>query len=391
MTVRRTSLAVKNLKHQATRTVVSVGGVTLAITLMFMQLGFLGAVGDTATVVYRRMPMDVLVRSPDYLHLFEPASIDETAALIIAAVPGVAEVRPLDTVLAPWQNPHNFETRAIAAIGVDPPRPGVRLPELDTKLRRLSSPEFVLVDRTSRAEFGPADGVKFGSADVGQTTEVNQRRVRIVGTFAMGTGLSAAGAMIINREGFRRISPQDHEGRVSLLLVRLQPGSDIEAGRERIAAKLARTGFGSLQVLTASEAMWRERMRWYSETPIGLIFAMGVALAIIVGGVVCYMVLAAEVLANLPEYATLKAIGYSDRFLSRVLLQQALLLALGAFVPALLLSLLLYAVTTELAEVPIRMTAERVLFVAAMSAAMCGVAGVVAVRKLNKAEPASLF
>lgn len=391
MTVRRTPLAVKNLTHQATRTVVSVGGVTLAVTLMFMQLGFLGAVGDTATVVYERMPMDVLVRSPDYLHLFEPASIDETSAFLIATVPEVAEVRTVDTVLAPWQNPHTFETRAIAAIGVDPPRPGIRLPELDAKVRRLSSPEFVLVDRASREEFGPVAGSKFGSADVAQTTEVNQRRVRIVGTFEMGTGLAAAGAMIINREGFQRISPQAHEGRASLLLVRLHPGSDPRAGRDAVADKLARTGFGSLQVLTASEAMRRERLRWYTETPIGLIFAMGVVLAVVVGGVICYMVLAAEVLANLPEYATLKAIGYSNRFLGVVLLQQSLLLAVGSFLPALLLSLGLYAVTTELADVPIRMTLERILFVGAMSAAMCAAAGVMALRKLAKAEPASLF
>lgn len=389
--MRRTSLAVKTLTHQATRTAVSVGGVTLAVTLMFMQLGFLGAVGDTATVVYRRMPMDVLVRSPDYLHLFEPASVDERAVFSIASVPEVAEVRTLDTVLAPWQNPHTFEIRAIAAIGIEPPRPGVLLPELDAKVRRLSSPEFVLVDRASREEFGPLADGRFGKADVGQTTEVNERRVRIVGTFAMGTGLAAAGAMMVNRDGFRRISPHDHDGRASLLLVRLQPGSDVERGRDAVAAKLARSGFGSLQVLTASEAMRRERVRWYTETPIGLIFAMGVALAIVVGGVVCYMVLSAEVLANLSEYATLKAMGYSDRFLGRTLLHQSLLLAAASFAPALLLSLFLYGVTTELADVPIRMTVERVILVAAMSAAMCAAAGAMAIRKLAKAEPAALF
>ena len=40
----------------------------------------------------------------------------------------------------------------------------------------------------------------------------------------------------------------------------------------------------SAQVLTAEEARWAERRHWYVETPIGMIFAMGVALALIVGG-----------------------------------------------------------------------------------------------------------
>ncbi|WP_164102331.1 FtsX-like permease family protein [Candidatus Laterigemmans baculatus] len=389
--MRRTPLAIRNLTHQASRSLVSIGGLTLAITLMFMQLGFLGAVGDTATVVYQRLPMDVLVRSPDYLHLFEPDSIDEGAVYALAAMPEVAEVRALDAVLAPWQNPETFETRAIAAIGLDPPRPGVVLPELSEKLRRLSSPEFVLVDRASREEFGPASGVRFGVDDVGRTAEVSGRRVRIVGTFEMGTGLAAAGAMVLNREGFRRISPLPHEDRASLLLVRLQPGIDADRGRDAVAEALARSDYRGLEVLTASEAMWLERMRWYTETPIGLIFAMGVGLAVVVGGVICYMVLSADVLAKLPEYATLKAIGYSNAFLNRTLLWQSLLMAAAAFLPALGISLGLYSLTSELAAVPIRMTPERIVLVAAMSVAMCMAAGLIALRKLSRAEPASLF
>jgi putative ABC transport system permease protein len=388
---RRTPLAVKNLTHQASRTVVSLGGVMLAIVLMFMQLGFLGAVGDTATVVYRRMPMDLLIRSPDYVHLFEPDSIDESISYSISSLAGISEVVPIDTVLAPWQNPLNFETRAMAAIGIDPPRPAVVTDELLEKTRLLSSPEFVLVDRASRSEFGPAEEGKFGPADVGSNTEVNGRQVRVVGTFKMGTGLAAAGALITSREGFRRIAPGGHQGRVSMLLIRLQPQTSALELQSTIEARLRQLGFVNYQVLSADEAMWHERVRWYTETPIGLIFAMGVALAVVVGGVICYMVLAAEVIANLPEYATLKAMGYSNGFLGRTLLHQSLMLAIGAYIPAALLSLLLYAITSSLASIPIGMTVERLVLVGFLSAIMCMAAGVIAVRKLSKAEPASLF
>ncbi len=72
---RRTSLALANLLYQPTRTAISIGGVAFAVLLMLMQLGFLGTVEDTATGVYEKMPFDVLVRSAEYTHLFEAASM----------------------------------------------------------------------------------------------------------------------------------------------------------------------------------------------------------------------------------------------------------------------------------------------------------------------------
>jgi putative ABC transport system permease protein len=103
------------------------------------------------------------------------------------------------------------------------------------------------------------------------------------------------------------------------------------------------------------------------------------------------MILASDVIAKLPEYATLKAMGYSNRFLGVTLLQQSIVLAIGAFVPAAVVSLVLYEITGFFAGVPIIMTWTRIAVVAALSTIMCTAAGLIAVRKLSKAEPASLF
>lgn len=386
----RTPLAVRNLLHQPSRTVVSIGGVMLAIVLMFMQLGFLGAVGSTATVIYEQMPMDLVVRSPEYLHLFEPASINEDVATNLRGLPEVAEVRLIDTGLMGWLNPQTFETRSIAVMGIDPEAPGIITSELEEKISRLVSPEFILVDRKSRPEFGAVEK-QFGPADMGAVTEINNRRVRIVGSFQLGTGLAASGAIVVNREAFQRMAPWNHAGKASLLLIRLRSEVDDIAGQQAVTARLAELDESHWEVLTASDAMRRERMRWYLETPIGMIFWLGVGLAVVVGGVICYMVLASDVLANLPEYATLKAIGYSNRFLASVLLQQSLLLAAAALLPAFIVSWILYELTGRFAGIPIEMTGLRILLVSALSALMCTCAGFVALNKLTKAEPASLF
>jgi len=224
-------------------------------------------------------------------------------------------------------------------------------------------------------------------------TDVTGRSVRIAGTFRMGTGLAANGAILLSRQGFRRIAPVDQTGRVSLLMVDLAPGVSHEAGRQAIARRLGQAGgeAAATDVLTHAEAVTWERWRWYGETPIGLIFAMGVALAIVVGGVICYMVLAADVISHLPEYATLKAMGYSNRSLARVLLAEAVYLATLAFPLATLAALLLYAITSQIADVPIEMTGLRLVIVALLSLLMCSSAGLIALRKLIRAEPANLF
>ncbi len=390
--MRRTSLARRNLAHQPARTLVSVVGIGFAILLMYMQLGFLGSVGDTATNVYRRLEGDVVVRSPEYLHAYDPRSIDEAVFERLLAMPEVVEAFPLDLALTKWQSPTSGQFRGVAAMGVDVDRNPLQLPELEDKWSLLHRPDHVLVDRTSRADFGPVDGVQFGAADVGRTTDVMGREVRIAGTFEMGTGLAANGAILLSRDGFRRITPVE-AGEVSMAVVKFTPNVNPKQGASLIRQRL-RGAAGPLAyatVLTMDEAIAAEKRRWYTETPIGMIFALGVALAVVVGGVICYMVLASDVIAHLPEYATLKAIGYTDGYLARTLLAQASYLAVLALPPATLAALVLYAVTSQLAGVMIRMTWEWLLLVTVLAFAMCSLSGLLALRKLAKAEPASLF
>ena len=118
---------------------------------------------------------------------------------------------------------------------------------------------------------------------------------------------------------------------------------------------------------------------------------MGVLLAMLVGSAVVYQVLATDIANLLPEYATLKAMGYSQRFLAGLVLRQAWTLSLLSFIPAWLLAELLYRITSWAAGITIEMTLMHIVGVAALGLAMCTISGLLAVRKLNRAEPASLF
>ena len=65
-------------------------------------------------------------------------------------------------------------------------------------------------------------------------------------------------------------------------------------------------------------------------------FGVGSVLGFVVGVVICYQILYMDVMDHLPQFATLKAIGYRDGFLRRVVLQEALILSLAGFLPGLI-------------------------------------------------------
>ena len=111
----------------------------------------------------------------------------------------------------------------------------------------------------------------------------------------------------------------------------------------------------------------------------------------IVGIVIVYQILYSDVSDHLPEYATLKAMGYTDNYLLRVLLQEALLLAALGYLPAFLLSFGLYQLTFAATLLPISMKVDRAINVFILTVIMCTISGAIAMRKLRSADPADIF
>jgi putative ABC transport system permease protein len=401
---RRTPLAMLNLISQPTRAIVSLTGVAFALVLIFMQLGFRGAVGNTATIVYNRLRGDLVLRSPDYVHLYEPRTIERAWMNLVASHPDVQAVDPFFIMLQKWQNPIRNELcssappdgsfRTVGMMGVQLDRSVIDLDELSDKLYLIKDPDSLLIDRATRAEYGPENCKRFSDDDNGKLAELGGRTTKIAGHFKLGTGLATNGAVLINDVAFGRRAGIDVRLRSSLGLVQLRPGLNPTQSKKAIVQWLRQQDPRSelaVQVLTMDEQKNWERNRWLNETPIGMIFTMGVVLSFIIGAAIVYMVLATDVASRLPEYATLKAMGYSPLYLAHTVLRQAWLLAVFGYVPAFLVSLLLYQITSGMSGIPTFMTTQRAIGVFGLSLLMCTLAGLLAIRKLWKAEPASLF
>jgi len=379
-------------------------GVAFALLLIFMQLGFRGAVGNTATIVYGKLSGDLVMRSPDYVHLYEPRTIDRSWMNRVASHPDVEAVDPFFIMLHRWQNPVKNEKcsdappdgsfRTVGMMGFQLDRPVIQVDELSEKIDLLKDPDALLIDRATRAEYGPENCKRFSDEDIEKFTEMGGRKTRIAGHFKLGTGLATNGAVLVSDVAFGRRAGIDVRQRVSLGLVRLKPGKDATAVRKAVVDWLSQREPRSalaVQILTMDEQKRWERKRWLNETPIGMIFSMGVGLSFIIGAAIVYMVLATDVASRLPEYATLKAMGYSPSYLAQTVLQQAWLLSVAGYLPAFCTAMVLYQITSSLSGIPTFMTWERAFGVFGLSLLMCTLAGLLALRKLLKAEPASLF
>lgn len=398
--LKRTPMAFYNVVQFPMRTAVSAAGIAFALLLVFMQLGFLGAVSNTATVLLNQLEFDLVVRSPDYLHLYEPRHFDQSWLAWCRGQADVTDVKPLWLDLVRWQNPQDKRVRAIALIGLRVDQSPFRLKstDMENEKRHLQFGELlnsrqVLIDTASRGDYGPRNGRRFTAADIGQEVMMGNERVRIAGLIDIGTGLAANGQAVVSQSAFAKLVPWDASRRTNLGLIRLRPGANPETVARQLNSLLRVNGRDAamIEVITRKEALSRETQRWIAQTPIGIIFQMGVVLALMVGATVVYQVLSTDIANRMPEYATLKAMGFSNSYLSNVVLFQAWYLALLSFIPAWVLAELLYRFTSWFAGIPISMTVPRIVMVAVAGFIICTCSGAIALSKLRRAEPASLF
>ncbi len=391
---RKTSLALQNILANPTRAAVSVAGVGFALLLIFVQLGFRHAVSSTASLIFDELDFDVVIRSSEYLHLYEARSVDRKYLDWVAGQPEVERVDPFWITLTTWENISDNSVNAIAMMAMPAGRNLFLIPEVEEKYQLLNQSHAVLMDRASKKDFGPKNGKKFGPLDVGEKAVLGMREVTIAGDVLVGTGLATNGALLISDSGFALRWTEDLKHRASLGLVKLKAGQNPNQAVDALKHRMQESDpqiLDYLTIQTKREMIAWEHRRWLRDTPIGIIFQIGVALAFLVGAAVVYMVLAQDVARKLPEYATLKAMGYSPVYLCLVVLQQAWILSVAGWIPAVVVADLLYRITSYFAEIPIESTVGRMVGVAALSVLMCTLSGIGALRKIFRAEPASLF
>lgn len=409
-------LAWSNLRHKRTRTAIAASGVMFAVILIFMELGLYGGVGHTAGILYDSLQFDLIILSSEYLDISRPSEFPRARLAQARAVDGVADTLPVSVGVGIWRLPARESffgsftppggVKTINIIAVPPDRmtdifaiEQGRVFQSEEAARaaaiELAQTDTFLFDTRSKPIFGrldqmmslPASGEPVpGHPEHRNAIRLNGQRARIVGGFELGTGFSWTGMLMTSEETFSRFTMRPRS-EVTFGLVKLKPGTEIGEVQDSLRATLP----PDVEILTREQIGTQERRYWMRLTSIGQFLLVAVVLAILVGVIFVYQMMAADIRNMMPEYATVKALGYRPPYLTFVVLWQSLLLAVIGYVPGFLASLGLYYVARTIGGIPAAMTAERAVLVLALTCGMCLASGILAVRKVHSADPADLF
>lgn len=251
--------------------------------------------------------------------------------------------------------------------------------EIERQLDVIRRPNTVLVDRATLPMFGPQTR--------GRLIEIGEHTFEIGGQYELGTGFIGLGVVVTSDSNFKRMFPKRSLGVVNLGLIKLKPGSK----PDQVALRLREILPADTKVFTRPEIESNEVQHWSTRTATGIIFGFGVVVSIVAGMAILYQTLATQVTRQLPQYATLKAIGYTDAYLRNIVLVLAAVMASVAFAPALAAATVIYDRVRITARLPIEMTGARVLGVLVLALAMSAASAFIAVRILRRADPADLF
>ncbi len=373
------------LTREKTRLAVALAGISFADILMFMQLGFRDALYYSNVRFHNSLQGDIVLINSQSSAVLAMRSFSQRRLYKALELPAVQSVHPIYLDFTIWKNPVTGRPRSILIFGMNPETNLVNLPGVQENLDKLKLPDVVLFDRSSRVEYGPIAA----NYDQGKTvtSEVRRRRIKVEGLFTLGASFGADGNLITSDINFLRIFSNRQKGLIDIGLIRLKPGANATI----VAQELRKYLPNEVNVLTKQEFIDFERNYWANSTAIGFIFTLGTVMGFIVGTVIVYQILYTEVADHLAEYATLKAIGYTQNYLLTVILQEALLLAILGYFPGIVFTLFMYDSARNATLLPVFMSFDRAVMVLILTMLMCIISGAIAVRKLRSADPADIF
>jgi putative ABC transport system permease protein len=378
------SLAWQQLTFGKMRLLAAVAGITFAVVLEMQQLAFRDALYTSATYVHDRLRGDLIVTSPEYEYLVAPGTFPRRRLYELQRLEVVESVAGVFVGLLPFKDPVTRQDHQALLIGFNPDDGIFEPGSLPGDFRQMKAQDTILLDARSRRQFQPfVDRIRKEQVVV---TEVAGQRIDFTGLFELGAAFTGQAFMMASDDTFRHLLGHP-ESRVEIGLVRLKPGSDVERVRAALATDLP----PDVKVMNRREFADMEIDYWSRNSPIGFIFGLGVFVGLAVGAVIVYQILFADVTDHLPQYATLKAMGYTDRALAMVVMQEAVILSTLGFPIGLLISQVLYLIGRQATALPLVMTVPRAALVFVLTLAMCVASGMLALRKLRSADPADAF
>ena len=377
-------LAWRQLVHDRTKLIAAICGVLFACVLVFMQLGFKDSLYASAASAPSRLSGDLFLMHKQSEAMWRPVNFKRSELMRTLGHPAVAEVSPLYIALAPFKNIETEVKRTLMVYGFNPDAQLFDIDSVRNIHGELHLKDTVLFDEYSRPEFGPIRQLLEAGQNV---TEINDYKLKIIGTFQLGVSFAADGNVVTSDLNFMRIFPNKNPGDIELGVIKLHPGESIKQVQADLSSQLNEF----VNIFTFKELQEHEKLYWSNTAPIGFIFGFGTVMGLVVGLVIVYQILFTDIANYRNEFATLKAMGYQHGYFIRVVFASAFFLAILGFIPGYILSVGLYHLAESEIFMPMPMSFNKVMTVFFFILSMCATASFLAIRKLKDANPADMF
>jgi putative ABC transport system permease protein len=415
------SIARKNLFEDIPRFLVAQAGITFAVSLVTIQLGILQGFRRSTARLVDQSSADLWVSAKDMVHLELTSAIPAERVVQAQKVEGVDRAEALMIRSSIWRD-RDGNIAPVRIFGFDP---GSRLfagwSIVQGELSTLKQPYSVLVDQSSLRSLG-LQGNNQGSIGsfgtlpaqvVGRTTDTQS----IASSAFIFTSLENANAysnagintsVTCTRQASGEMSCQNNfenqplnarpaepppiprrlsiTDPISYVLIRAKPGQDLQQLKRLLEAALPNT-----DVYTQAEIADITRSYWTERTGVGFILGLGATVGFIVGMVIVGQILYSSVSDHLREFGTLKAMGASNWIIYRVILEQALWMAVLGYLPSMGLCLGLGAWTQAAKGIMILITPPTAGGIFILTVVMCVGSALFAVQKVTRVDPAIVF
>lgn len=409
------SIARRNLFEDIPRFLVAQAGIIFAVSLVTIQTGVLNGFVRSVGIIVDHAEADIWVASSDMVQLELTLPMPASNLSLSQQVPGVARAEPLVMTGGIWRSPSG-EINAVRIFGFQPDgQLFSNFNQVAGNVSNLRQPYTVMVDESIVDSLG----VK----QVNDTATLGSLGLTVVGLTQNSQSITSSPYLFTSVENAKSFStanltaslncrleadqflctnvyqkspdanprssqptPLAATDPISYILIRANPGEDLEALKQRLTDTLPGT-----MALTQTEMAKRTRNFWVRRTGVGFILGLGATVGAIVGIVIVGQILYSSVSDHLKEFATLKAMGVSDSVVYGIIIRQALWMGCLGYLPSLALCLGLGAWTFQTQGIMILITPLTAAGVLGLTIFMCVGSAMFAIQKITRVDPAIVF
>jgi putative ABC transport system permease protein len=371
------TLASRNLFHDRVRFVATLIGIIFSVTLVTGQLGLFLGFERMVTAMIDRAHADLWIAPVETKSFEATALLDGHERFQALPIEGVREVIPVIIGFAYWRKPNDGSLTPVFLIGVQSGSSGLQpWNVVEGNLEDLSTPDAVAIDQSYFE--------RLGIARIGEYAEIADQKARVA-VVTKGirsfTTTPYVFASLDRARSYMKAPPSA----ATYFLVHLAPGANVEAVRSQLVADLS-----AAEVLTSDEFRRRSRSFWLFGTGAGAALFGSAVLGIVVGTVIVAQTLYSSTKDHLIEFATLRAMGSSRRYIYTVILCQAVLSAVIGFSIAALVGVGLANASAGTA-LPVVVTPALILGLFVLTVGMCAVSAISAIVVVTRVDPVTVF